>query len=179
MAGDPLNSCLLSKSALASALMLALTGLSSRPAFSQQPAALSEAEAEALIGPLYAALNTPSADMIQPMLEQATSADWQDCGANDACDSRPEAIQHLHQRIAVVPGIKVERKEVIVMGNRIVVRGEEYGTPVAPFLGVQPSGRSFRVMTIDIHEVVRGRIARTYHVENWGAAVRQLSGDAP
>lgn len=51
-------------------------------------------------------------------------------------------------------------------------------TPAADFLGVSPSGRSFRIMTIDIQDVEDGRIARTFHVEDWLPAARQLRGQA-
>uniref|UniRef100_UPI003A938C71 ester cyclase n=1 Tax=Hoeflea sp. TaxID=1940281 RepID=UPI003A938C71 len=50
------------------------------------------------------------------------------------------------------------------------------GTPVTPFFGVDGEGRSFDIMTIDIHELEDGVIARTYHVEDWAGALQQLSG---
>ena len=31
-------------------------------------------------------------------------------------------------------------------------------------------------MTIDIHELADGVIVRTYHVEDWASALRQLAG---
>jgi hypothetical protein len=57
------------------------------------------------------------------------------------------------------------------------VRGEATGTPVQPFLGVQPTGKSFRTMSIDVHTVKRGKIVRTYHLENWTVAIRQLGAN--
>ncbi|WP_082480079.1 ester cyclase [Rhizobium sp. Leaf384] len=61
-------------------------------------------------------------------------------------------------------------------GNRIVVRSEAQGTPTGAFLGVAESDHAFRIMTIDIHDVQDGRVSRTYHVEDWSRAARQLRG---
>lgn len=173
------NTGSLLRSVVVIAGVLVVAGLSATPALPQPAAALTEAEARLLIGPLYAALNAPSVETMESLLESATAETWRDCADNDQCDDRPTAIQHLRQRLATVPGIQVEIKEVIAAGDRIIVRGEERGTPVAPFLGIKPSGRSFQVMTIDIHDVSKGKIAGTRHIENWALAIRQLSPATP
>lgn len=33
-------------------------------------------------------------------------------------------------------------------------------------------------MTIDTHEVQNGRIVKSYHVEDWARAIRQVGGKA-
>jgi len=38
-------------------------------------------------------------------------------------------------------------------------------------------GRSFRTMSIDLYTVTDSRISRSYHVENWTAALRRLAND--
>lgn len=159
--------------------VLAVAGLSATPALPQPAAALTVAEARSLVDPLYAALNASSVETMESLLKSATAETWRDCADNDLCDDRPTAIQHLSQRLATVAGIQVEIKEVIAAGDRIIVRGEERGTPLALFLGLQPNGRSFHVMTIDIHDVSQGKIARTRHIENWALAIRQLSPATP
>ncbi|WP_298938096.1 ester cyclase [uncultured Ruegeria sp.] len=60
-------------------------------------------------------------------------------------------------------------------GNFITVRSRATGTPVGPIFGVDGEGRSFDIMTIDIHELEDGKIARSYHVEDWAGALGQLS----
>jgi hypothetical protein len=37
---------------------------------------------------------------------------------------------------------------------------------------------NFKIMAIDVHTVEDGKIKRTYHVEDWAGAMRQLSGGA-
>ena len=41
-------------------------------------------------------------------------------------------------------------KGVLVAGKRVVVRGEVSGTPAGDLFGVAHTGKSFRIMAIDI-----------------------------
>ena len=60
---------------------------------------------------------------------------------------------------------------------RVIVRGEGSGTPAGEFMGVPHGGRNFRILAIDIHTVRDGKLTgRTYHVEDWMGATRQLNG---
>jgi predicted ester cyclase len=42
-------------------------------------------------------------------------------------------------------------------------------------MGLPHGGMSFRVMSIDLHTIKDGKIIRTYHLDDWMGAVRQLS----
>ena len=42
--------------------------------------------------------------------------------------------------------------------------------------GIDGMGRAFTIMSIDIHQVEKGRIVRAHHVEDWAGALRQRSG---
>jgi predicted ester cyclase len=75
-----------------------------------------------------------------------------------------------------LPDMKWEVLEVIAAGDRLIVRGQGSGTPAGPFFGVPHTGRSFKVMSIDIHTLRDGKIAYTHHLEDWAGAIRQLSG---
>ena len=57
----------------------------------------------------------------------------------------------------------------------MVVRGEAGGMPRGDFMGTSYSGKSFKVMSIDVHTVEGGRMARSYHVEDWMGGARQLA----
>jgi predicted ester cyclase len=70
--------------------------------------------------------------------------------------------------------MKFDIKEILVAGDRVVVRGEVTGTPAGDLFGVPHPGKSFRIMAIDIQTIRDGKIARTYHLENWLSALRQL-----
>jgi steroid delta-isomerase-like uncharacterized protein len=132
--------------------------------------------ARAIVAPFYEALNRPPGIDVVQLLEQATSSDWMTCGGDDACVPREKFIGGFKSRGAALPDLKWEIKEVLIAGDRIIVRGEASGTPSGTFLGIPASGKSFKIMSIDIHTVKDGKIKRSYHVEDWATAMRQLSG---
>jgi hypothetical protein len=45
------------------------------------------------------------------------------------------------------------------------------------FPGIEPTGRSFRTMSLDLYTVANSQIVRAYHIENWTRAARQLAGE--
>jgi SnoaL-like polyketide cyclase len=150
----------------------ALVAFMASPAGAQS---LTVEKARAIVEPFYMALNHPAGIDVVELIEQATSADWITCGGNDVCIPREKFIGGFKSREAS-PNIKWEIKDVLVAGDRVIVRGEASGTPSEVFRGIPPSGKSFKIMSIDIHTIQDGKIKRSYHVEDWAGAMRQLSG---
>lgn len=60
---------------------------------------------------------------------------------------------------------------MMASGDKVIVRGQGSGTLLGPFMGVPASGKSFQIMSIDIHTSSDGKIAHTYHLEDWVAAL--------
>src|SRR5207302_342731 len=89
-----------------------------------------------------------------------TTPDWQACGGNEQCNTQAEVIAFFKGRGQQVPDLKWDIKEIIVSGNRVIVRGEGSGTPVATSLGVAPTGKACHVMPIDVHPRERARLQR-------------------
>jgi predicted ester cyclase len=137
--------------------------------------ALTTDEARAVIAPFYDALNQPTKKDVAMLLEKAASPNWQSCGANDQCAPRERVIAGIKSRGETIPDLKWEIKELIVAGNEVIVRGEASGTPVAPLYDVQPTGKGFKTMSIDIHTIEGGKIVRSYHIEDWAGAMRQIA----
>ena len=130
-------------------------------------------QAQEIIAPFYRALN--AGNDVVALVNRATSAEWMSCGGNDTCRGRDQvgaAIAGLHK---AVPDLRWVIKEVVVSGDRVIVRGEASGTPVGTFMGVVGSGKSFRIMSIDVHTIRDGKMIRAYHVEDWMGATRQLA----
>lgn len=44
------------------------------------------------------------------------------------------------------PDLHWEVKDILVTGDRVIVRGEATGTPAAEFWGAKPTGKSFKTM---------------------------------
>jgi 3-isopropylmalate dehydrogenase len=60
------------------------------------------------------------------------------------------------RKLRPLPDLNWTIKELFVSGeNTIIVRGEGTDTPIKTFLGAEPTGRSFRTMSIGEPEVVR------------------------
>ena len=97
------------------------------------------------------------------------------CRGNDVCNSRDEVIAGIAARLKSVPDLKWQIKDVLVSGNQVTVRGEATGTPVGEFFGAAHTGKSFKVMSIDVHTLEGGKMIHSYHIEDWIGAVRQLT----
>jgi len=138
-------------------------------------AEMSVEAARASIAPFYKALNAEFASDSAELIRQATAADWVSCRGNDVCNSRDEVIAGIAARLKSVPDLKWQIKDVLVSGNQVTVRGEATGTPVGEFFGAAHTGKSFKVMSIDVHTLESGKMIHSYHIEDWIGAVRQLT----
>jgi predicted ester cyclase len=136
---------------------------------------LTPAQAKAILEPFYAIFTMPVVGDVKSLLEKSTRSDWQSCSSETVCYSREQREPVFRNFGQAVPDLKYVMKELSVSGDTVFVRGELSGTPAGTFLGVPHSGRSFSIMTIDQNVIKDGKLLRTYHVEDWASAIRQLS----
>jgi predicted ester cyclase len=142
------------------------------------PAARAEMSVEAArasVAPFYKALNAEFAKDSPDLIRQATASEWVSCRGNDVCNGRDEVIAGIGARLKSVPDLTWQIKEVLVSGNQVTVRGEATGTPSGEFFSAAHTGKSFKVMSIDVHTIEGGKMVRSYHIEDWMGAVRQLT----
>src|ERR1700720_4236800 len=151
----------LAQFALAAVLM---TGASAASAQS-----LTEAQARAIIAPWYSLFNVASRGDVKTIQEQILTADYESCSGYlpGECWGRDTSIKVVGNFANTIPDMKFDIKEVLVAGDRVIVRGEVTGTPSGDLFGVPHTGRSFRMMAIDIQTIKGGKITKTYHIENW------------
>ena len=152
---------------------LATIGLLAGPA----QAEMSAKAARAGVTPFYQALNAEFAKDSADLIRQATAPDWVSCRGNNVCNTRDEVITAIGQRLKSIPDLKWEIKEVLVAGDQVIIRGEATGTPAGEFMGAAHSGKSFKVMSIDVNTLEGGKMVRSYHIEDWMGAVRQLTAN--
>ncbi len=133
-------------------------------------------EARALIAPFYDALTLPASKDVRALVEGLASPAWRSFAGETVSKGRDEFIQQVIGFGKLIPDLRWDIKEVFSDGDRIIVRSEASGTPVADFMGVPHGGKRFSVMTIDIHTVEGGKLVRAHHVEDWAGALRQLKG---
>jgi predicted ester cyclase len=117
---------------------------------------------------------TTAPDLTERM-SQALAPSWESIGDySGAKKSREQFAGQLQGFGKLIPDLTWKIEELIEAGDRIVVRGRATGTPVGELFGVKPSGKKFEIMSVDIHTLEGGKIVRTYHVEDWAGALRQL-----
>ena len=142
------------------------------------PDDLTEAQARAIIAPWYSMFTQPVRGDIAALHDKAVTLDYQSSTGDGAGESwgRDVSIKVIGSFATSIPNMKFEIKEVLVAGNRVIVRGEVSGTPAAALFGglIPHSGKSFKIMAIDIQTIESGKIRKTYHMENWFAALTQL-----
>jgi predicted ester cyclase len=112
---------------------------------------------------------------VPDLVRQATAPEFVSCRSNDICNTRDEVVAGIGARLASIPDLKWQIKEVLVSGNQVIVRGEATGTPAGEFMGAPHTGKSFKLMSIDVHTLEGGKMIRSYHIEDWIGAVRQLT----
>jgi len=137
---------------------------------------MNESIAREVIAPFYDALNRPADKDVAALIRGATTTDWRSYSGDDVWKGREELIQQVVGFGKLIPDLAWTIREVLVAGDRVIVRSEAAGTPVGPLFGVAPSGRAFRIMTLDVHTVRDGKLAVAHHVEDWAGALAQLRG---
>ncbi len=155
-------------------LALAAALLSGASAASAQT--LTEAQARAVIAPWYGLFNVATRGDVKTIQEQVLTADYETCAGYLAgeCWDRDTSIKRVSSFATSIPDLKFDIKEVLVAGDRVIVRGEVSGTPAGELFGVPHTGKSFKIMAIDIQTIKDGKIAKTFHMENWLSAIGQL-----
>jgi len=139
---------------------------------------LTEAEARAAIAPWYRLFNQPVEGDMAALQQRLLTEDYESCWGYlpGECWGRDASIKVVAGFSSSIPDMKFEIEEVLVAGDRVIVRGQVSGTPAGDLFGVPHTGKSFKIMAIDIQTISDGKIARTYHLENWLSALRQLRG---
>lgn len=141
-------------------------------------AGLAMADDKATAQTFYDFLSNPSSDEKIAALKEAVGENWESIGDySGAIKSREKFIGQIGGFGQLIPDLNWNVEEMFQDGNRVIVRGRATGTPTGPMFGVDGGGKSFDIMSIDIHTIEGGKIVRTYHVEDWAGALGQLSAE--
>lgn len=111
---------------------------------------------------------------VAAVMERLLADDFESVGSVDK-KTKPMLTGQVQAFWRLIPDLSWEVQEMLQDGDKVVVRSIASGTPQGDFMGVPTDGtRSFKIMTIDIHTVAGGKIARVYHLEDWPTAMKQL-----
>ncbi len=124
----------------------------------------------------YDLLSNPDSETRIAAFVEVTADTWESVGDYSGENKNRDAfLGQVGGFAKLLPDLNWAIQDLHDSGDFVTVRSRATGTPVAPFFGVDGEGRSFDIMTIDIHEIADGKIVRSYHVEDWAGALQQLS----
>ncbi|MEM7081416.1 MAG: nuclear transport factor 2 family protein [Pseudomonadota bacterium] len=127
----------------------------------------------------YDYLSNPGSPAQAEAFKRVAAEDWQSIGNYSGNNKSRDAFAGQMAGFSkLIPDLDWAVQDMHQDGNTVVVRSRATGTPVAPLFGINGEGRRFDVLTIDIHEFEAGKIARSYHVEDWSGGLRQLTSPA-
>jgi len=125
----------------------------------------------------YDLLSNPGSESHTAAFVESTSATWESVGDYSGKNKPRDAfLGQVGFFAKLIPDLEWSVQSMHQDGDFVTVRSRATGTPTGPFFGVDGQGRSFDILTIDIHELDDGVIIRTYHVEDWASALQLLSG---
>ena len=140
-------------------------------------ASVAVADDLAAVQTFYDLLSNPASESHTVAFVDATADNWESVGNYSGDnESRDGFLGQLGFFAQLMPDLEWSVQAMHQDGNFVTVRSRATGTPVGPLFGVDGEGRSFDILTIDIHELEDGKVVRTYHVEDWAGALGQLSG---
>jgi steroid delta-isomerase-like uncharacterized protein len=95
--------------------------------------------------------------------------------ANVGRDEYVRVCKFLRQSF---PDVRIAIEDLIVEGDKIVMRYTERGTLTGPpFLGIEPAGQRYEKPGTTVYRVVDGRLAESWGVEDTLGWFRQLGVD--
>ncbi|WP_230492484.1 ester cyclase [Martelella alba] len=69
---------------------------------------------------------------------------------------------------------RIEILDVLAQGDRVAVRAAMSGVHQGELFGIPPTGRTFTVALHEFHEFRDGRVAKTWHMEDWFSLFNQI-----
>lgn len=138
---------------------------------------MSNPDIENIVIPFYAlALTVNTKTTPAEVLERVLADGFVSINSQES-KNKPTLIAQLGHFWRLIPNLVWEPQDIVVgvNGKKVVVRSVATGTPKGSFMGLELDGsRSFKIDTIDIHEVAGGQIVRVHHLEDWATALKQI-----
>lgn len=94
-------------------------------------------------------------------------------------EGREGAKQFFTMMRTAFPDLKCSVDDLIEEGDKVVARATISGTQKGEFLGMPPSGKSFKLPMIDIVRFADGKAVEHWGAMDSGAMMEQLGAGAP
>ncbi|GAA6620232.1 ester cyclase [Scytonema sp. NUACC26] len=127
---------------------------------------------ETLARQFYAAFNTGNVDILDDIL----AVDWADRPAIPGQAPGPDGEKATIRAFRTAfPDVQFTLEDILVTENKVAVRSTIHATHQGKFLGIAPTNRSVTFRTMDIHRIAEGRIAETWHLEDFYGLLQQIN----
>ena len=136
---------------------------------------ITKEDAQSIVAPFYRkALTVNRETTPSAVLDAILADDFQSLNSQET-KSKQVLMKQVEAFWKLIPDLVWEPQDMVIGDNKVVVRSVATGSPKGPFMGLELDGtRSFKIDTIDIHELQNGKIVRVHHLEDWATAIRQL-----
>ena len=133
--------------------------------------AFAESDQVAIVKHFYEAFNKHDTSLF----DKALAKDWVDEPMNLGQGPGLEGFKPVAAGFDKIFGdMQIVPQDFIEQGDKVVVRSLFTGKQIGDFAGIPATGKPISIMTIDIHQIKDGKVVKTWHLENWMAAMAQL-----
>lgn len=127
-------------------------------------------EISQLMQQFYAAFEKQDVEALRAVVTEG----WQDLPLAPTQTPGPDGVAPVFAMLAnAFDSLEVIVDDVLADGDRVGVRARMRGIHVGTLFGVEPKKTRFEIALHEFHELRDGRIARTYHLEDWLAFFMQ------
>jgi len=119
----------------------------------------------------YEAMSTGAIELADELL----TPDWEDVPVMPGTGPGPAGYQATITYLrSVFPDLTMTVEDVVVDGQKVAVRSTARGTHSGDILGVAATGRRVEFAAFDVHHLREGRIACSWHLEDYAGLLDQL-----
>src|SRR5258706_6792707 len=113
------------------------------------------------------------------LLRQVVTPDCQSMPTPAGLGTGPDLMVPIFAALtSALPDMDIKILDVLIHGYKVAVRAEVTGTQSGPLMGIAATSRRVDFAIHSFHELRDGKIARTWHLEDWLTVFRQL-GELP
>ncbi|QYD68556.1 ester cyclase [Paraburkholderia edwinii] len=113
------------------------------------------------------------------LLREVVTSDWEYIPEPPHAVPGPEKMSKVFENIVTaLPDMKIRILDLLIHDDRVGVRAEVTGTQTGKLLGIEATSKHIHFAIHSFHRMRDGRIAQTWHLEDWLAVFRQL-GELP
>ncbi|SAL30996.1 polyketide cyclase [Caballeronia cordobensis] len=136
-----------------------------------QAAHLTQPAAREAVERLYRAFATQDV----ALLREAVTPDWEYLPEPPGQRHGPDQMIPIFEDLAsALPDMRIQILDMLVQDNRVGTRAEVSGTQSGPLMGIAATKKPIRFAIHSFHELRDGRVAKTWHLEDWLSVFRQL-----